>query len=383
MASRRNNMGQNPFDRDGESLDRLDSELFGDLERVGRPVVLRLDEIRLDGGTQPRAELNWTVIGEYAEAIQGGAVFPPVDVFYDGSNYWLADGFHRWHGHDQASKDTIRAVIHQGSQRDAVLYSVGVNAEHGLRRTNEDKRRAVMRLLNDPEWSQWSDREIARQAKVSNRFVGNLRKSLTVNGSQIDGDSGEPETRKVRRGDTVYEQRVSADKRQEVAKQRAQEAQEPPSSAESEPVGQFEDAAEEPALNELKARIIAALAEWGELSPNKLRQATRADYTAYNTAITELLAAGAIEQVKDVQSGRVVYRLPDDAEQQADVPPAGVTYVTPDEHGHESDAAREAVLAHLRQAIDLLGKMDEAELAAGLYDWHLHLVERWGIDAEG
>lgn len=225
MSNRRRGMSNNPFDRDEESLDRLDSELFGDLERVGRPVVLRLDEIRLDGGTQPRAALNHDVIGEYAEAIQDGAVFPPVDVFYDGANYWLADGFHRWHGHDQANKDTIRAVIHQGSQRDAVLYSVGVNAEHGLRRTNEDKRRAVIRLLHDPEWSQWSDREIARQCKVSNRFVGNLRKGLSVNGSQIDSDDGgtdEPETRKVRRGDTVYEQRVSTDKRQEVTRQRAQ-----------------------------------------------------------------------------------------------------------------------------------------------------------------
>jgi len=34
---------------------------------------------------------------------------------------------------------------------DAVFNSVGANAEHGLRRTNADKRRAVLTLLNDDE----------------------------------------------------------------------------------------------------------------------------------------------------------------------------------------------------------------------------------------
>lgn len=63
-------------------------------------------------------------------------------------------------------------------------------------------------LLTDPEWGQWSDREIARQCKVSNRFVSNLRHELSVNGSQIASDS-----RLVQRGGTVYEQCVSSQKR--------------------------------------------------------------------------------------------------------------------------------------------------------------------------
>jgi hypothetical protein len=42
----------------------------------------------------------------------------------------------------------------------------GAQGAHGLRRTNEDKRRSVMTLLNDPEWAVWSDRAIARQCAV-------------------------------------------------------------------------------------------------------------------------------------------------------------------------------------------------------------------------
>jgi hypothetical protein len=38
-------------------------------------------------------------------------------------------------------------------ERDAILFSVSANGTHGQRRTNEDKRRAVLCLLNDPEWA--------------------------------------------------------------------------------------------------------------------------------------------------------------------------------------------------------------------------------------
>jgi hypothetical protein len=72
-------------------------------------------------------------------------------VFYDGAEYWLADGFHRVHAAQKLRRLTIAADVRQGTRRDAVLLSARANAEHGLRRTNEDKRRAVLTLLADPE----------------------------------------------------------------------------------------------------------------------------------------------------------------------------------------------------------------------------------------
>lgn len=143
--------------------------------------VLSLGLIRRDGGTQPRDRISNDIAKEYAEAIADGAVLPAVTVFYDGATYWLADGFHRAAAHDQLGLADIAADVRQGTQRDAVLYSVGANASHGYRRSNADKRRAVLTLLNDPEWAKWSDREIARRADVSNQFVSNLRPASTVN----------------------------------------------------------------------------------------------------------------------------------------------------------------------------------------------------------
>src|SRR5262245_53011947 len=54
-------------------------------------------------------------------------------------------------------------------------------------RLNADKRRAVELLVRDPEWGQWSDREIARQCAVGQVFVSELRASL----STVDSDNGD------------------------------------------------------------------------------------------------------------------------------------------------------------------------------------------------
>jgi hypothetical protein len=65
-----------------------------------------------------------------------------VIIFYDGQDYWLADGFHRVQGAKHFNIRNIRADIRQGTRRDAVLYSTGANGKHGLRRTNEDQEEA-------------------------------------------------------------------------------------------------------------------------------------------------------------------------------------------------------------------------------------------------
>jgi len=139
---------------------------------------LRLSQIRIDGGTQPRDSIDQNVVSEYNHALMNGAVFPAIDVFFDGINYYLADGFHRYFAHKSAVAPEIEANIHTGTKRDAVLFSVGVNDKHGLRRTQADKRKAVLILLTDEEWSQWSDREIANKCHVSHPFVSKIREEL-------------------------------------------------------------------------------------------------------------------------------------------------------------------------------------------------------------
>jgi ParB-like chromosome segregation protein Spo0J len=133
--------------------------------------TMNLKAIRTDGGTQQRASISEDTVMSYADLIREGAEFPPVTVFFDGEDTWLADGHHRYLAHEAAGKASIQVHMIPGSQRDAILYSVSANASHGLARTQEDKRKAVKTILEDFEWSDWSDREIARKAAVSLQLV--------------------------------------------------------------------------------------------------------------------------------------------------------------------------------------------------------------------
>lgn len=140
---------------------------------------LSLSEIRIDGGTQPRTEINEQYIREnLIPALDGGATMPPLTVFYDGKYYWLADGFHRWHAFTTCDVLMPACEVHKGTKRDAILYSVGVNDKHGLRRTNEDKRECVETLLNDKEWAKWTDVKIAEQCNVGHAMVSRVRVSI-------------------------------------------------------------------------------------------------------------------------------------------------------------------------------------------------------------
>ena len=122
----------------------------------GKPEIktIPVSDIRRDGGTQQRVSLNHETVIEYAESMEEGASFPPVKVKYDGENYWLYDGFHTLEAAWSIGRKEIEAQIISGTQREAILESVGVNAKHGLRRSNADKRRAVTTLLEDKEWGE-------------------------------------------------------------------------------------------------------------------------------------------------------------------------------------------------------------------------------------
>ena len=141
-------------------------------------IRLPISSIRLDGGTQPRAAINSQTVSDYMSDMASGAEFPPVDVFYDGINHWLSDGFHRINAAERAGQEEIDCEVHQGTQQDAQWYSFGVNKGNGLRRTNQDKQRAVKSALQHPGGTGLSDGQIAVHVGVSDQMVRNYRRQI-------------------------------------------------------------------------------------------------------------------------------------------------------------------------------------------------------------
>jgi len=147
---------------------------------------LDIKKVRLDGGTQTRASINNDVVADYLEKI---GTLPPVIVYFDGVDYWLADGFHRYHAHLNDGRKKIKAVVRNGNVREAILCAVGANADHGLHRTPADKKKSVETLLNDPEWAKWSTKQIAEKCRVGWHFVDDLKTLFTSRARSDESDS--------------------------------------------------------------------------------------------------------------------------------------------------------------------------------------------------
>lgn len=173
---------------------------------------LPIASIRVDGGTQPRAVLDFDAIEDYAEAMSGGVKFPPVAVFYDGDSYWLADGFHRVKAAYAAGFDSVLCEVHQGTIDEAQWYSFAANRGNGLRRTTQDKQRAVKAALVHGRGTTLSDTQVARHVGVDQKTVTNWRRQL-----EASQEIPKMATRAVtRRGKTYQQQTTNIGKRKDT-----------------------------------------------------------------------------------------------------------------------------------------------------------------------
>jgi hypothetical protein len=141
---------------------------------------LELSQIKRDGGTQARLNLNHEAVEDYSAAMKEGAEFPPAVVFHDGKDYWLADGFHRCAAADYAGINSIEAEVRTGSRREALRYALGANKQHGVRPTREDKRHAVNLALDDAELCELSNYDLAGAIGVSEGFIRKVKRERCV-----------------------------------------------------------------------------------------------------------------------------------------------------------------------------------------------------------
>lgn len=203
---------------------------------------IQLSAIRIDGGTQSREALNQATVAEYAEAMTEGATFPPVTLFFDGSNHWLADGFHRYFAAKQVGFTDMPAEVRDGTQLDAQWASYTVNKDHGLRRSNADKRKAVMGALAHPYGKAKSDNQIAKELGVHHSTVGDIRRSLADSAS----DKPAERTYTTKHGTTAVMNTTNVGKKTKAEKAKPPFETEPSSDSQADAPAEVEPEIEAP-----------------------------------------------------------------------------------------------------------------------------------------
>lgn len=147
---------------------------------------IALNLIAVDAGTQIRAAIDQQVVTDYAEAMTSGAAFPPIVVFHDGNQHYLADGFHRLMAAQRNDWRELDADVRPGTKEDAVWFALGANRTNGKRLNEQDKQHAALIALQ--MWPMKMQREIAEQVGCSESLVSKV--ALKDAANNTSGDSG-------------------------------------------------------------------------------------------------------------------------------------------------------------------------------------------------
>jgi hypothetical protein len=165
-------------------------------------LYLEIAKLERDAELQARVGLHTDVVKEYAEQM-AGATFPPVLVFVRPGAWSLVDGFHRVAARESLGHTTVLAEIREGTREEAVWYGLTVNQKHGLRRSNDDKHRCVVKALTHARGRILSDRQLANHCGVHHYTVSRIRQQLERS-EVIEAR----DTRVVTRGGVSYNQRL-------------------------------------------------------------------------------------------------------------------------------------------------------------------------------
>ena len=110
---------------------------------------------------------------EFTEEAEWPNIWPEalgrVDVFFDGMQYFMSDGFHRIEAAKIVGRGSIPCRIYSGNAWDAFCHGHKANSTHGVHQTMNDKRYVVGRYLDCG--IKMTQTEIAKEAGVSRWLV--------------------------------------------------------------------------------------------------------------------------------------------------------------------------------------------------------------------
>jgi len=153
---------------------------------------LPIADIRTDGETQQRP-IEDKLVARYQALMDDGTKFPPIQVVYDGSDYWLWDGFHRLHAHMKLGNNYISAEVSEGTKREALWHSFSANKNHGQPRAdNTVKNMLLTKILPDEQWSQETNEGLAEWLGTTSKYVQKIRRLFSKEEKERAEASADP-----------------------------------------------------------------------------------------------------------------------------------------------------------------------------------------------
>ena len=134
-------------------------------------------------------------VEELQDAYKSGRPVPPPQVFgYKCDRvpkFFLADGAHRVEAlvrnkQTQAECYCKWCGSKAEAEREAYKFALGANTTHGVKRSNEDKRKAVVTALSRPEYAGATVRVVADACGVSHQFVSTVQSEIGAGNSGLN-----------------------------------------------------------------------------------------------------------------------------------------------------------------------------------------------------
>ena len=141
--------------------------------------MIPLRQITTDQELQSRVRTCQRTVREYTDEMsRSDNQFPPLVAYFDGKHFWLADGLHRFLAAKQLKWAEIACEVKNGGKEDAIWYSCSANKSHGLRRTSDDKAKAIKTALKHQKGHELADNLIAIHVGVDSKTVKKYRNWL-------------------------------------------------------------------------------------------------------------------------------------------------------------------------------------------------------------
>jgi len=148
-----------------------------------KQIFIAISTLTCDPDLQVRVRLSKEAISQFAERMKTEAdlkAFEAVIVYFDGTNYWLADGHHRVEAAKKSGHSNVWAIVRNGERKEALWTAITENSKHGVNLTRADRRRSIELIIE--QWPEKSTTLIAEATKSSQSTVDRIKRQLTQMG---------------------------------------------------------------------------------------------------------------------------------------------------------------------------------------------------------